>query len=162
MGGRGDYLRAVNDHVLAVFGPERGFNPGKYIWALREDAGGTLFAGTMNGLFRFDAQRQRFEASGPEPLGKTTPDVVLALQQDRSGTFWGMFAGLTDSVPNFETSAWLAARRGERWEVPELPAEPISLSMPKRSLSSKTAGAGFGYRPLQTISIGSGKVSAKP
>ena len=93
-------------------------NPGNAVWALREDAAGTLFVGTMNGLFRFDAQRQWFEGIDPGPRAKSKPDVALALEQGRSGTFWGMFANLKADNSYFELSARIMARRGERWEAP--------------------------------------------
>jgi ligand-binding sensor domain-containing protein/signal transduction histidine kinase len=116
--GGGTHVARAKDNALTVFGSERGLNPANAVWALREDAAGTLFVGTMNGLFRFDAQRQRFESIAPGPRAHFKPAVALALHQGRFGTFWGMFADMNASRSWFELSAWIEGRRGDSWELP--------------------------------------------
>jgi PAS domain S-box-containing protein len=94
---------------LAEFDPERGTftlhdyradqTPGSvadHIWAIEEEADGTLWLGTNTGLVRYDPDRRQatLHHATPNPAGLTTTGV-RALLHDRQGNLWvGTLGGL--------------------------------------------------------------------
>ena len=116
--GGGSRVGRVKGDALTLFDSARGLDAGNAVWEIQEDGAGTLLAATMHGLFRFDPQRQRFEALAPRPRAKTSPAAAVGLHQGRSGVLWGAFANLNADRSYFDMKAWVEARRGEQWEVP--------------------------------------------
>lgn len=116
----------ITDRSVAVFGPESGLITAGTIQALELDSAGTLFVGTFNGLYRFDAQRQRFIRTDPslDPQGK--PIIALALEPGRDGTLRGMFAHLDGAKTAFVQRGWVQRMQAESWK-PLLPGGVVDF-----------------------------------
>ena len=76
-------LMSYKDGVGQTYTTEDGL-PGGYVWALHEDRGGALWAGTSKGLARFDGGR--FTAYTTRD--GLPDDEVWAIQEDEDGRLW--------------------------------------------------------------------------
>ncbi len=105
----------VTDEGVTIFGPESGLRTGGHVKALEVDQAGKLFVGTFNGLFCFDAKRQRFERADPQPYSEDRPIAALALHAARRGNLWGMFDRLQDSKSFYLQRPWVQMHREDAW-----------------------------------------------
>ncbi|MBX3745407.1 MAG: ATP-binding protein [Verrucomicrobiae bacterium] len=98
------------------FGEEIGLDPGHAIFALNECPAGTLWIGTMAGLYRLDPGHARAEPADPvpRPPGHLLPTV--ALHRNRAGDLWALFTDLDPAKAYHGTNAWLGRLREGRWE----------------------------------------------
>lgn len=117
IGGESTVARLTDQGVVS-FGPESGLETGGIVRALQVDATGTLFVGTFNGFFRFDAERQRFEPVAVTLREPGQEVAALALYTSRAHRFWGMFSEFNDPRYFHGYKGWVAVRRGDSWESP--------------------------------------------
>jgi ligand-binding sensor domain-containing protein/signal transduction histidine kinase len=117
IGGESTVAR-VTEKGVTIFGPESGLYTGGHVQALQVDHAGKLFAGTFNGLFCFDGQRQRFERADPQPHSEDEPIAALALHAVPRGDLWGMFDRLNNSRTFYLQQPWVQMRRDEAWVTP--------------------------------------------
>ncbi len=108
----------IKDGTLHAFGTESGLETGGMVRALQVDPAGTLYVGTFNGFFRWDAARQQFERLAVTSHSPGKEIAALALHASRSHQFWGMFAEWHDPRYFHGFRGWVALQRGDAWESP--------------------------------------------
>jgi diguanylate cyclase (GGDEF)-like protein len=102
-----DPAKDIKKYVIDNFGVADGLQDVD-VRALLQDKAGTIWAGTVTGLARFDGKRFiAVTGAGTEPLS----EGIIAMRQDRSGALWFGTAG--KGLVRYSDGAWKTYTRKE-------------------------------------------------
>ncbi len=106
----------VTETNIQQFVYERGLTGSDLVFALRESPEGALWVGTVQGLYRFDPEKQWFVAADPSPRASKQPVPVVAFEQGRTGSFWALFTDFNPTISYRGPNAWLGRYRDGEWQ----------------------------------------------